>query len=158
MTLGGKGKTVLIIMAALACFILIKYILVSDEARIKRVIYKGKAAIEREDFEGALKHVSRDYRDDLGFNKLAIGVIIKRVFNEFDTIAIHVEDMEIEISETRLGQATLFTWVTAQGKEGIGYIVGSMEKPSRVIFTLAKEGRHWRIVKVEGVEPGEVWL
>jgi hypothetical protein len=158
MTLGGKGKTVLIIMAAVAAFILIKYLLVSDEARIKKVIYKGKAAIEQEDFEGALKLVSRDYQDDYGLNKMAIAAILKRVYAEFDDIAIYVEWMEVEILESGLGQAAILTWVTAQGREGVGYIVGNAENPSRVVFTLAKEGRHWRVVKVEGVEPEGEWL
>ena len=159
MTIGTKGKTVLIIMAAVAAFILIKYLLVSDEARIKKVIYKGKAAIEQEDFEGALRHVSRDYHDDYGLNKMAIATLLKRIFAEFDDIAIHVKGMDVEISEQGLGQATFLTWVTVQGEEGIGYIVGNAENPSRVVFTLSKERGKWRVVKSEGVEPGEgLWL
>jgi hypothetical protein len=158
MTLGRRGRTVLILLAAVACFVLIKYILISDEARIRRVIYKGKAAIEQEDFEGALKHVSRDYRDDYGLNKVAIAAILKRLFKEFDNIAIHVKGMDVEIAEGGLGKATLFTWVTAQLGEEVGYIVGDAETPSRVIFTLAKERGRWRVVRTEGVEPEEEWL
>jgi hypothetical protein len=155
MTLGKKGKTVLIIMAAVACFILIKYLIVSDEARIKRVIHKGKTAIEQEDFEGALTHVSRDYQDDYGLNKMAIAALLKRLYAQFDDINIH----DIEIREAGLGQAALLPWVTARWGEEIGYIVGSAENPSRVVFTLAKEGRHWRIIKTDGVEPEEgLWL
>jgi hypothetical protein len=158
MTIGKKGKTVFIVLAALACFLLIKYILISDEARIRRVIYKGRAAIEQEDFEGALRHVSRDYRDDYGLNKVAIAAILKRLFKEFDTIAIHVKGMEVEITEEGLGEATLLTWVTAKGGEGVGYIVGSAEEPSCVVFTLAKERGRWRVVRTEGVEPAEEYL
>ena len=154
MTIGTKGKTVLIIMAAVAAFILIKYLLVSDEARIKKVIYKGKAAIEQEDFEGALKHVSRDYQDDYGMNKMAIAAILKRLYAQFDDITIYVEWMEVEILESGLGQAALLTWVTAQWGDDVGYIVGNAETPNRVVFTLAKEGKNWRIIKTEGVEPG----
>jgi len=145
-------------MAVVAAFILIKYILVSDEARIRRVIYKGKAAIEQEDFEGALRHVSREYQDDYGLNKMAIAAILKRVYAEFDTITIHVEQMDIEIIEGGLGRASFLTWVTAQTGEGVGYIVGNAEIPSRVVFTLIKERRHWRVVKAEGVVPGEEFL
>jgi hypothetical protein len=158
MTIGKRGKTVFIVLAAVACFFLIKYLIVSDEARITGVIYKGKAAIEREDFEGALKYVSRDYQDDYGLNKVAIAAILQRVFMEFDNITIHVKGMDVEISEGGLGQATFFTWVTAQAGEGVGYIVGSAEEPSCVVFTLAKEKGRWRVVKVEGVEPAEEFL
>jgi hypothetical protein len=158
MTLGRRGKTVLIIMAAAACFLLIKYIIISDETRIRRVIYKGKAAIEQEDFEGALRHVSREYQDDYGLNKVAIAAILQRLFKEFDTIAIHVKVMEVEIAEGGLGKATLSTWVTAHMGDEVGYIVGSAEEPSRVIFTLAKERGRWRVVGTEGVEPAQEFL
>jgi hypothetical protein len=158
MTLGKKGKTVVVILAVICAFILIKYILVSDEARIRKVIYKGKAAIEQEDFEGALRHVSREYHDAYGLNKLAIGALLKRIFAEFDDIAIHVKGMDVEIREQGLGQATFLTWVTVQGEEGIGYIVGNAETPSHVVFTLVKERGKWRVVKAEGVEPGEEFL
>ena len=159
MTIGGKGKTVLIIMAAVAVFLLIKYLIVSDEERIKKVIYKGKAAVEQEDFEGALKHVSRDYQDDYGMNKMAIAAILKRLYAQFDDITIYVEWMEVEILEPGLGQAALLTWVTVKWGGETGYIVGSDKTPNRVVFTLAKEGNDWRIVKTEGVEPVEgLWL
>jgi hypothetical protein len=158
MTIGKRGKTVLIIMAAVAAFILIKYLIVSDEAHIKKVIYKGKAAIEQEDFEGALTHVSRDYQDDYGLNKMAIAALLKRLYAQFDDITIHVESMEVEIMESGLGQAALLTWVTAKWGGETGYIVGNAENPNRVVFTLAKEGKHWRVVKAEGVEPEEAFL
>jgi ketosteroid isomerase-like protein len=159
MTIGRTGKTVLVIIAAVACFILIKYLFVSDEARIKKVIYKGKAAIEQEDFEGALTHVSRDYQDDYGLNKMAIAALLKRLYAQFDNITIHVESLEVEIQESGLGQASLLTWVTAKLGGETGYIVGNAENPSRVVFILAKEGNQWRVVKSEGVEPVEgLWL
>ena len=158
-TIGKKGKTVLVIIAVVAAFILIKYLLVSDEARIKKVIYKGKAAIEQEDFEGALKHVSRDYQDDYGLNKMAIAALLKRLYAQFDDITIHVESIDVKIMESGLGQAALLTWVTAKLGGETGYIVGNAENPSRVIFILAKEGEQWRVVKSEGVEPVEgLWL
>jgi hypothetical protein len=153
-----KAVVVLIIVAAIGCFFLIKHFLITDEARIKRVIYQGKAAIEKEDFEGALKHVSRDYQDAYGLNKMAIAAILKRVYAEFDNIAIEVEEMEVTIGEGKRGQAAFNTWVTFRSKEGIGYLVGSFEEPCRVVFTLAKEGGTWRVIKVEGITPEGVSL
>jgi len=159
MTIGKTQKTVLIIIVAVAAFILIKYLLVSDEARITKVIYKGKAAIEKEDFEGALTNVSRDYQDDYGLNKMAIAALLKRLYAQFDDITIHVESIDVKIMESGLGQAALLTWVTAKLGGETGYIVGNAENPSRVIFILAKEGKQWRVVKTEGVEPVEgLWL
>ena len=158
-----RTQTIIIALAAIACFLLIRHLLVSDEDRIKGMIYQGKAAIEREDFEGALKHVSRDYKDAYGLNKMAIAAILKRLFAEFDDIAIQVEDLEVTITERetgkKQGRVSFNTWVTFRTEEGIGYLVGSFEEPCQVRFTVAKEGRHWRVIEVEGVEPpGESWL
>lgn len=150
-----RAETVLIALAAITCFFLVRHFLVSDEARIKGVIYQGKAAIEREDFEGALKHVSRDYRDEYGLNKMAIAAVLKRLYAEFDNIAIEVAEMEVTIPEKGQGRAAFNTWVTFRSEEGIGYLVGSFEEPGRVVFTLAKEGGKWRVIKVEGVVPPE---
>ena len=157
-----KAQNILIAVAAIACFFLVRHLLVSDEDRIKGVIYQGKAAIEREDFEEAIKHVSRDYTDEYGLNKMAIAAILKRVYAEFDDIAIEVADLEVTITEketeTKQGRAAFNTWVTFRTEEGIGYLVGSFEEPCRVIFTLAKEGGTWRVIKVEGITPEGTYL
>lgn len=157
-----KAETILIALAAIICFFLVRHFLVSDEDRIKGVIYQGKAAIEREDFEEALKHVSRDYRDEYGLNKMAIAAILKRVYAEFDDIAIEVADLEVTITEketeTKQGRAAFNTWVTFRTEKGIGYLVGSFEQPCQVVFTLAKEGGTWRVIKVEGITPEGMYL
>ena len=151
-----RAETILIALVAITCFFLVRHFLVSDEDRIKGVIYQGKAAIEREDFEGAIKHVSRDYQDAYGLNKMAIAAILKRLYADFDNIAIEVEDLEVTIlaiPEEKQGRAAFNTWVTFRTEEGIGYLVGSFEEPCRVVFTLAKEGGKWRVIKVEGITP-----
>ena len=152
-----KAETILIALVAITCFFLVRHFLVSDEDRIKGVIYQGKAAIEREDFEEAIKHVSRDYQDEYGLNKMAIAAILKRLYAEFDDIAIQVEDLEVTITEketgTKQGRASFNTWVTFRTEEGIGYLVGSFEEPCQVVFTLAKEGGTWRVIEVEGITP-----
>ena len=154
-----RAQNILICLAAITCFALVRYCLTTDEVRIKKVIYQGKAAIEEEDFEGALKHVSRDYEDAYGLNKMAIAAVLKRIYAEFDNIAIQVEEMEVTIGEGKQGQAAFNTWVTYRSEEGIGYLVGSFEEPCHVVFTLAKERGKWRVTQVEGVEPvGGPWL
>ena len=153
-----KAQTIFIFLAAITFFFLMRHFLVSDEDRIKGVIYHGRAAIEREDFEGALKYVSRDYRDEYGLNKMAIAAILKRLYAEFDDIAIQVEAMEVTILENDQGRAAFNTWVTFRTEDGIGYLVGSFEEPCQVVFTLAKEGGKWRVIKVEGITPEGVYL
>ena len=153
-----KARTVIILLAAIGCFFLLKHILVTDEARIKRVIYDGKAAIEKKDIEGVMEQVSRAYQDDYGLNKVAIYALFQRVFHQFDEINIRIEEIEITINENRQGRATLLTWATARMQDKTGYIVGSSDKPCQVTFTLIKERGKWRVIKTEGIVPEEIFL
>src|SRR4030042_296508 len=152
-----KKKAVIscVILAAIGCFFLVRHLLVTDEARIRRVIYQGKAAIEKKDIEGVLEQVSREYQDDYGLNKVAIMMLFQRLFKEFDAIDIHIAELRIEIDEKKQGHAFLLTWATARTEDKTGYIVGSAEKPCRGVFTLAKEGGKWRVIKAAGVNPEE---
>jgi len=153
-----RATNVVILLAAVGCFFLLKHILVSDEDRIKRVIYQGKEAIEKKDIEGVMEQVSRSYRDDYGLNKVAIMALFQRVFHQFDAINIRIEEMQITISENKQGRATILTWATAREQDKTGYIVGSAERPCQIIFTLAKEGGRWRVIKTEGIAPEEIFL
>jgi hypothetical protein len=153
-----KARNVVIVLAAIGCFFLFKHLLVSDETRIKRVIYQGKEAVEKKDIEGVLEQVSRSYQDDYGLNKVAIMALFQRVFHQFDAINIRIEEMQITISENKQGRATMLTWATARAQDKTGYIVGSSEQPCQVTFTLAKEGGRWRVIKTEGIAPEEIFL
>jgi len=155
---GRKRLILLVILAAICVFVLFKYILVSDEERIRKALYQGKAAIEKEDLQGVMAQVSRYYRDEYGFNYLGVRALFNWVFEEFDDIAIHVEGMEVEISEKGGGKATLRTWATARGRDKTGYIVGGSQQPCRVVITLKKDRGSWRVIKAQGVVPGEVFL
>jgi hypothetical protein len=150
--------TVCALSAAIGAYFLISHLLMTDEARIKRVIYQGKAAIERKDIEGFLAQVSREYQDDLGFNKLAIMMLFQRAFKEFDAIAITVAELRIEIDDQGRGHAFLDTWAKVRTQDYARYLVGSPDKPCQVVFTLAKEGGTWRVIKAAGVNPEEIAL
>jgi hypothetical protein len=150
--------TVCALSAAVGAYFLISHLLMSDEARIKQVIYQGKAAVEHKDIEGVLEQVSREYQDDLGLNKVAIMMIFQRAFREFDAIDIHVEELRIEIDEKKQGHAFLEAWATVRAQDKARYLVGSPDKPCQVVFTLAKEGGKWRIIKATGVNPEEITL
>jgi ketosteroid isomerase-like protein len=153
-----KARTVIILLAAIGCFFLLKHILVTDEARIKRVIYDGKAAIEKKDIEGVMEQVSRSYQDDYGLNKVAIYALFQRVFHQFDEIDIRIEEIEITINENKQGRAAILTWATARTGDKTGYIAGSSEKPWHVTFTLQKERGKWRVINTEGIVPEEIFL
>jgi len=157
--MGGKKKFILLLfVVGIFSFILFKHILVSDEERIKRVLFDGKAAIEKEDLLGVMAHISYHYRDEYGLNYLGAKSLFNWLFQEFDNIAIHVERINVEVTAKKKGKATLHTWATARGRDRTGYIVGGAQRPCLVLITLEKERRSWRVIKAEGVVPGEILL
>jgi len=142
----------------MGAFLAYKILSPSDEERIRRTLYAGKEAIEREDLEGVMKHVSFRYRDGNGFTYLRVKAILARIFENFDDIKIYIRKMEVEVPSKGLGKAVLLTWGTAKGSDGVGYIVGSVQEPSKVVIFLEKGRGGWKVIRAEGVEPGEVFL
>jgi ketosteroid isomerase-like protein len=163
---GEKGmkvsrKIVLIVCAlavAIGAYLLIRHLLTTDEDRIRRVVYQGKAAVEHKDIEGVLALVSRDYQDDYGINKVAIMMLFQRVFQEFDAIDIVITELRVEIDEKHQGHAFVATWATVRTQDKARYLVGNPDKPTQLTLTLAKEGGKWRVIKATGVNPEEITL
>lgn len=137
----GSGRFILLaILAAICVFVVFKYFLISDEEKIKKVLYQGKEAIEKEDLEGVMSHVSRYYRDEYGFNYLGVRSLFHWVFEQFDDIAIHVEGIEVDVVEKKKGVATLRTWATARGPDKAGYMVGASQQPRQVLSPWKRGG------------------
>ncbi len=159
MTISRKGFIIVVILAlaAICAFVLFRYILVSEEDRIRKVIYQGKEAIEQEDLEGVMTQISRYYRDEYGLNYLAVRGVFQRVFKEFDDINIRIEGMTIEIADNGEGTVDLITWATAQGPDKIRYIVGGSHEPCEVIITLDKERGSWRVNSTKGIRTEELF-
>ena len=151
-------RGLLFVLAAVLAFLVLRNLFVSEEDRIKRVLKEGKEAIEKEDLEGVMDHISLFYRDDYGFTYLRIKVLLQRLFEEFDDIKIYVERMEVEVGENGKATARLLTWATARGKGGTGYIACSGQEPCRVRIDLEKGKTGWKVTRTSGVEPGEVLL
>ena len=156
------NKKIALVVCALAAacgaYFLISHLLMTDEARIKQVIYQGKAAVEKKDIEGVLTLVSRDYQDDLGLNKVAIMMLFQRAFREFDAIDITIMELHVEIDEKQQGHAFVATWATVRTQDKARYLVGNPDKPTQLTLTLAKEGGKWRVIKAVGVNPEGIEL
>ncbi len=150
-------KRIIVAVLLIGAFFLWKALSVTEEERIRRTLMDGKRAIEREDLKGVMKHISMFYRDDYGFTYLRVRALFQRLFEEFDDIQIFVDRMEVELKNDDNATATLLTWATARGKEGKGYIACSGQEPCRVRIDLEKGGGSWRVTRVQGVRPGEVF-
>lgn len=144
------GIIILIIIVIAA--IVIKFLLVSEKSRILKVINEGRAAIEAEDIEKSMSHVSLQYSDDYGIKYLIVKRILIDVFKEFDGFKVLLDNVEIEVNKKEGTAAAAFDLrviVTLHNQPG--YLVGSTDSPAKIKMYFIKERLKWQVVKVSGI-------
>jgi len=131
--------------------ILIKFVFVSDEKRILKVIEGGEKAIEAEDLDGCMKRLSYNYADEYGLNYLQVKNFLEHFFKEFEGIEIEKDVLGIEVKEKE-AQASMKirVIVTLQGQKG--YLIGSPERPEGIKMNFEKIRTKWLLNRVEWPE------
>ena len=122
----------------------------SPERRIRHVLRDGEAAVEAEDLERAMSHVSLHYRDAWGLTHLGVRRLLERTFETFDGFRVRFTRVRLEVREERARvRGDLEVLVRFQGQWA--YLVGRPGAPNAVTLFLAKEGRRWRVRRVDGI-------
>ena len=126
----------------------------SDERRIRKALSQAGEALEREDLDGTMSHVSLKYRDERGWSYLIVKRLLKKGFEEFDGINIRMGRPAIEIHEEGADvQMDLEVLIDFQGEKA--YLIGSSEEPASVQIAMIKETLGWRVTGVNGLRlPG----
>lgn len=144
-------KRTIIIFFILAFIPLAVYLLwPSDEARIKKLIKEGKVAVEKEEIDNVMSKISFSYRDDYGMTYLYIKKILEKQFNAMSDIQIEYENLRINVKDDSAAVALDLRVIATYGSD-TGYIIGDIEEPVHMKFTLEKERTKWLIVKTEGL-------
>ncbi|MFZ3066271.1 MAG: hypothetical protein WA277_13425 [Nitrospirota bacterium] len=142
------GILILIIIVIAAA--IIKFILVAEKSRILKVINEGRAAVEAEDIEKSMSHVSLQYSDDYGLKYLIVKRILIDVFKEFDGFKVLLDNIEIEVKEDKaVASFDLRIIVTLHNQPG--YLVGSTDSPAKIKVYFVKERLKWQVIKVTGI-------
>ena len=128
----------------------------SDEERIRWAMAEGRAAIEAEDLDRVMACVSTDYRDERGWTSLIVKRLLRDAFAQFDDFRVEMSAPRIEILDRDVPKAEvsfdLRLSVRLAGQKGL--LVGSLNEPAHVQFTLTQESRRWLVTDVKGVRPG----
>lgn len=120
--------------------------------------------MESRDLDAVMSKVSFAYRDDYGVTYLHLKEILKREFDRLSDIQVEYEALRTEIIKKGGAQgkhlspdapdtavAELNIRVIATTGTETGYIVGDINTPVHMKFTLEKERMKWLIVKAEGI-------
>ena len=153
----GKGFIIALALAGLIYLVFVRPLLISDEARIKKGVKEGVEAIEAEDLEKCLRHVSIHYRDEYGLTYLGVKQLLSRIFQEFEAFEIDLGNLQITLLDKGTASAAFDLKVKVSYRGQNGYLLGSGDFSNRVTMSFIKEGRKWRVTRVEGVEAQGGW-
>ena len=143
-----KSLILLFILFTLSLIIYLSWS--SDESRIKKLFKEGSKAIEKKDLDGVMSKVSYNYQDDYGLTYLSIKENMKRIFQQLNDIKIEYENLKITISKN-IGTAGMDVRVVATIGNNTGYVLGDLDKPVHLKFTLEKVRAKWLVIKTEGL-------
>jgi len=125
-----------------------------DDQAIRELITQMEKDAEALDWNAFQSHISKHYKDDSGNNYFIILQIIKNYTQGLESLDAEVEILGISVrGETAEAQLKLICRGMKHGK--IFYIVGREDLPEYPRLKFQKEGRHWRLIKVEGIKSGE---
>jgi hypothetical protein len=136
----------LIIVPAIAYFLW-----PSDEARIKKLIREGAAAIEAKKAEEVMKKVALHYQDDHGLSYLLLKQGMQRLFQQMEKIQVEYEVKAVAVGGQK-ATADIDVRVIATARNDTGYIVGDAGKAQALRFRLEKERAAWLVVSTEGMK------
>ena len=133
-------------LTILLIFFFLKFVFVSEEEKIERMILTAKSAFEREDPELLVGFVSEEYKDDLGFDRNGIRQGLYDAFSLFDGIKVNLSKLEVNVKEGE-AQVQFNLWVLAKNQDQPVFLVGSFNNPVPANFSLQKEGEEWKIIR-----------
>lgn len=144
---------IVFVLIVVAAALIIKFVFASENKKILKVIYEGKAAVEAEDVPKCMTHVSLQYLDDYGLRYLVVQRILTEAFKTFDGFKVLLDNIEIEVDnnkEKAVASFDLRIIVTIQNQPG--YLVGTNDGPAKVRMYFIKERLKWQVIKVEGIK------
>jgi hypothetical protein len=127
----------------------------TDEAKILRVIDKGRQAIEDKSLRRAMAVLAPDYHDNLGFTAQSVRPILQRLFFGVEGLRIEVLSQSLPVmapsGEPRTATVTLAVAVSGGVQGQPVYLMGMPSAPAVVTITLRQDGRRWLISGVTGL-------
>jgi len=144
-------KSVILLFLLIIAPVLIYFLWPSDEARIKKLIREGAAAIEKKEIDKVMSKVSFNYQDEKGLTYILIKRIFENQFKTMSGIKVEYENLKIEVKKES-ATAEMDLRVIATIGSDTGYIIGDLKNPAHIKFTIEKEPTKWLVIKTEGIQ------
>ena len=140
----------ILIAAVIAAAFLVYRYWMSPERQIRKVLSESEAAFEAKDSDGVMRHVSLQYRDDLGLAYLNLKELMKKGFEEFEGFDVRLGNLRIDRSDDQATVLADLRLVVFQKGEK-AFLLGSDEDPLPMEFQFARERLDWKIRAINGI-------
>lgn len=115
----------------------------TEEERIRTVVFDAQEAVNNRQAGRLLSFVSEKYEDSLGNNKRSLTRLVVSALRSTEQYAVMVEIRQLDLrDESATVSLDVRLWM------GEGLSTRTSEFPLNL--SLAREGRHWRIIRAEG--------
>ena len=88
----------------------------SDTEQIQAILTEGERAVEEKDLSAIMRHVSKEYKDDLGLNRDRLRLLIGQTFREHGPLYVTLNSVSIQPQGETASVSAAVT-VEAQDKE-----------------------------------------
>jgi hypothetical protein len=125
-----------------------------DDTVIRETITQMKQEAEAGKWNEVLSHISKHYKDKSGNNAFVIMQMIKAYTADVQELQVNIEFMGISVNDR---EAFVQLKLVVKGKRygKVYYVVGTEENPEYPKLDMAKEGRKWKITRVDGIHTGQ---
>jgi hypothetical protein len=97
-----------------------------------------------------MSKVSFSYHDEHGFSYFSLKESMQSAFNQVSDIKIMQENLVVKVHDKN-ATADMDVRIIATRDNNTGYVIGDLQKPVHLRFTLEKEKVKWLITKTEGL-------
>jgi ketosteroid isomerase-like protein len=145
------GIIVLVAVAALGIYLLVRERVTSEEARIRALISDIKQAFEQEKLKKCMAVVADDYSDDfVSHSKADLEDTLRFLFQIAHRIDVDLDDITIRV---RGDEADIVFTATANAETTFGDVSLNREVGhTRFILALRKEHGRWKVFRAEALD------
>jgi hypothetical protein len=149
-------KSIALLFLLVASPLIIYMLWPTDEARIKKLVRQEAHAIEAEDIEEVMSHVSFNYQDEYGLSYVLVKKLMERQFQRYSGMEVEYDDLKVVVAEgEKEATASMDLRVMARAGQEMGYLLGG-EEPVRLKLMLKKGGPlgTWQVASASGFMEG----
>ena len=146
----------MLVLVTVVGLVLYRYVWVSEEERVRRMIRKGAAAVEEQSVLRCADLVAPDYSDSNGFDKRTLVDAARRMFEQFSKIEAQIEELSFEQPpaegqpEEWQARVRLRMSVKLYEDRGVAEIIDEDPRAEEfVVLHLVKRNRRWLLQRME---------